>query len=65
MVPIVSATPSCLYARRAGIDTYQQPVVYMRADCHVCRAEGFEAQAQVELVARGRHVLANRRPGPS
>jgi thymidine phosphorylase len=47
-----------LPARRAGIDTYQQPVVYMRSDCPVCRAEGFEAQAQVELIAHGRHVLA-------
>jgi thymidine phosphorylase len=51
-------TMHTLLALRAGIDTYQQPVVYMRADCDVCRAEGFEAQAQVELVARGRHVLA-------
>ncbi|TAL22779.1 MAG: thymidine phosphorylase family protein [Aquabacterium sp.] len=49
--------PSRLRARRAAIDTYQQHVIYMRTDCHVCRAEGFEAQAQVELVARGRHVL--------
>lgn len=47
-----------LPARRAGIDTYQQPVVYMRGDCHVCRAEGFEAQAQVEVIANGRHLLA-------
>ncbi|MEW6706429.1 MAG: thymidine phosphorylase family protein [Pseudomonadota bacterium] len=47
-----------LLARRAGVDTYQQPVAYMRADCDVCRAEGFEAQAQVELIASGRHVLA-------
>lgn len=47
-----------LHARRAGIDTYQQPVVYMREDCVVCRAEGFEAQAQVELIAHGRHLLA-------
>ncbi len=47
-----------LLARRAGIDTYQQPVVYMRSDCHVCRAEGFQAQAQVEVIAGGRHVLA-------
>jgi len=47
-----------LPVRRAGIDTYQQPVVYMRSDCPVCRAEGFEAQAQVELIGRGRHVLA-------
>jgi len=47
-----------LSARRAGIDTYQQPVVYLRSDCPVCRAEGFEAQAQVEVVAGGRHLLA-------
>jgi thymidine phosphorylase len=47
-----------LPARRAGIDTYQQPVVYMRRDCPVCRAEGFEAQAQVEVIAGHRHVLA-------
>jgi thymidine phosphorylase len=50
--------PSRLRARRALIDTYQQPVVYLRADSHVCRAEGFEAQAQVELVTGRRHLLA-------
>ena len=47
-----------LRARRALIDTYQQPVVYMRSDCDVCRAEGFEAQAQVEVAANGRQVPA-------
>jgi thymidine phosphorylase len=47
-----------LRARRARIDTYQQPVVYLRSDCAVCRAEGFEAQAQVEVVANGRQVPA-------
>ena len=52
------AGPARLLARRARIDTYQQPVVYMRSDCAVCRAEGFEAQAQVEVAANGREVLA-------
>jgi thymidine phosphorylase len=47
-----------LLARRAGIDTYQAAVVYMRADCHVCRAEGFEIQARVELSHAGRRVIA-------
>lgn len=47
-----------LRARRALIDTYQQPVVYMRSDCAVCRAEGFAAQAQVEVAANGRQVPA-------
>jgi len=40
-----------LRARRLGIDTYQQPVVYMRADFRVCRAEGFEAQSRLEVRA--------------
>ena len=30
----------------------------MRSDCAVCRAEGFEAQAQVEVSANGREALA-------
>lgn len=54
-VPVV---PHRLLAQRAGIDTYQQPVVYMRSDCDVCRAEGFQSQAQIELIANGRHVHA-------
>jgi thymidine phosphorylase len=40
-----------LRVRRLGIDTYREPVVYMRADCAVCRSEGFEAQARV--IVRG------------
>ena len=31
-----------LRLRRLGIDTYQHPVVYLRADSPVCSAEGFE-----------------------
>ena len=53
-----SGPPGPLRARRALIDTYQQAVVYMRRDCAVCRAEGFEAQAQVEVSANGRQVPA-------
>lgn len=47
-----------LVARRAGIDTYQANVVYMRADCEVCRSEGLEAQARVEIASSGRSVIA-------
>ncbi|MEJ7930224.1 thymidine phosphorylase family protein [Ramlibacter sp. AN1015] len=47
-----------LIARRAGIHTYQAPVVYMRSDCEVCRSEGFEAQARVEISCNGRTVIA-------
>lgn len=41
-----------LRLRRLGIDTHQEAVIYMRQDCHVCRAEGFAAQARIR-VARG------------
>ena len=44
--------------RRLNIDTYQEPVVYMRSDCHVCRAEGFEARSRVRVSLGERHVIA-------
>jgi thymidine phosphorylase len=47
-----------LRLRLLGIDTLQEHVIYMRRDCHVCRAEGFEAQTRVEVALRGRRILA-------
>lgn len=41
-----------------GIDTYQEPVLYMRSDCHVCLSEGFEAQSRVEVMLDGRSIVA-------
>lgn len=41
-----------------GIDTYQEPVIYMRSDCHVCRAEGFEAQSRVQVAHDGHAIVA-------
>jgi len=50
--------PAALNARPMGIDTYQEPVVYMRADCPVCRSEGFESQSRVRLTGNARSFLA-------
>ncbi len=47
-----------LRLRRLGIDTYQEAVIYMRRDCHVCRSEGFEAQARVAVHLNGRRLIA-------
>ena len=52
------ARANLLRLRRLGIDTYQEPVLYMRRDCHVCRSEGFEAQSRVELSLAGRTIVA-------
>ena len=46
-----------LRLRRIGIDTYVDPVVYMRADCHVCRSEGFEARARVRVTLGERSII--------
>lgn len=47
-----------LKLRRLGIDTYQEAVIYMPRDCHVCRSEGFAAQSRVRVTLGGRHVIA-------
>jgi thymidine phosphorylase len=45
-----------LIARRLGIDTRHEAVIFMRADCHICRAEGFTAHTRVR-VTNGRHSI--------
>jgi thymidine phosphorylase len=47
-----------LRAWRTGIDTYQEPVVYMRRDCAVCRSEGFTTQARVQLSTASTSIVA-------
>lgn len=41
-----------------GIDTHQEPVVYMRRDCHICRSEGFTANSRVTLSYTQNSVIA-------
>jgi thymidine phosphorylase len=47
-----------LRLRRLGIDTYDEPVIYMRADCHVCRSEGFDAHSRVAIRVNGSAIIA-------
>ncbi|MCW8328609.1 thymidine phosphorylase family protein [Photobacterium sp. SDRW27] len=47
-----------LIAMDMGIDTHQEPVVYMRSDCHICRAEGFTANSRVTVEFGGRQLIA-------
>lgn len=41
-----------------GVDTHQEPVVYMREDCHICRAEGFNASSRVALQGDDKQLIA-------
>ena len=54
----MTPAPSTLRLVRAGIDTYQQPVVYMHRDCPVCRSEGFTALSRVAIRSGGKELLA-------
>ncbi|MDI3326183.1 thymidine phosphorylase family protein [Pontibacterium granulatum] len=51
-------TPYQMNAINMGIDTHQEPVVYMRDDCHICRAEGFSASSRVRIEYQGEKLTA-------
>jgi thymidine phosphorylase len=41
-----------------GIDSYNEAVLFMRKDCHICRSEGFEVPARVLVTSNNKHILA-------
>lgn len=41
-----------------GIDTHQEPVIYMRDDCEVCHSEGLAARSRVGVSAHNRSIIA-------
>lgn len=41
-----------------GIDTHQEPVAFIRKDCHICKSEGFTASNRVAISTNGIKVLA-------
>lgn len=51
-------TLNFLHLRRMHIDTHQEPVVYMRKDCHVCRSEGFYAHTRVTIKTDSSEIIA-------
>ena len=53
-----AAKPNQLRLKWLGIDTYKQPVIFMHRDCHICRSEGFAAQARVQVDLKGREIIA-------
>ena len=47
-----------LYVTKIGIDTYQHAVVFMRKDCDVCLAEGFNAMTRVRVCTDKKSITA-------
>ncbi len=59
-IPLTNSTAQAatLHARPMGIDSYQEPVVYMSADCPVCRSEGFKSPSLIQVSGNGRSLIA-------
>lgn len=47
-----------LYAHRIGVDTYLQPIVFIRSDSKICRSEGFELPTRIKIEIGDRSVIA-------
>ena len=43
--------------RRLGIDSDREAVIFMRADCHICRAVGFTVQSRVRVTLGTRSLV--------
>jgi len=58
--PVVPTPAGAHYlrARRLGVDTQYEAVVFMHKDCPICRSEGFTAHNRLLLRAGKRHVIA-------
>lgn len=52
------STPSTLSLKRVAIDTYHENVAYMHRDCHIYKAEGFQALNKIEVQQNGQLILA-------
>lgn len=47
-----------LHARRLGIDTQYEAIVFMRSDCPICHSEGFSAQTRIRVSYKDQSVIA-------
>ncbi|MBR9834575.1 MAG: thymidine phosphorylase family protein [Alphaproteobacteria bacterium] len=54
----VTGETNTLKARRLGLDTQHETMVFVRKDSPVCRSEGFSAHSRVQLSNDGRSIIA-------
>lgn len=47
-----------LFLKYLGINTYKEPIVYIREDCLICKSEGFNAQTRVLVTLNNRSIIA-------
>lgn len=55
---MMNNTHANLTLKYLGINTYQDPIIYMREDCYICKSEGFAAHARVRVTLHDRSIIA-------
>src|SRR3989344_2349044 len=55
---IMEEQVNTLTLRRVGIDTYRENIIFMRADCNICQAEGFSALTRVIVRCDDKSIIA-------
>ncbi len=55
---MISSDYSTLHLKKLGIDTYTEPVIYLRRDSYICRSEGWTAEARVKVSHNGNSLIA-------
>jgi thymidine phosphorylase len=55
----ITAAPHSLKARRIGIESVENPQIYLHKNCQVCRSEGFESHARVMISHNDRSIMAD------
>ncbi len=58
MITKINNLTNSLTLKRLGIDTLQEFVVYMRAECHVCISEGFKTQTRINISVKNKTAIA-------
>jgi thymidine phosphorylase len=53
----MALTQHTLNAVAMGIDTHQEPVAYMRQDCHICRSEGLVSNTRILLRTENNELI--------
>ncbi|SHF97609.1 thymidine phosphorylase [Microbulbifer donghaiensis] len=47
-----------MHAFYLGIDTHEEPIVFMRSECDICRAEGFTANTRLQILTGDKNLIA-------
>jgi len=55
---MITSSAQKLIIKDLGIDTYKEHILFLRSDCTICKAEGFNALTRLEIKSHNKHIIA-------